>query len=207
MKEREPDYEDEKIRITQLNREKPPWPDLDKDPTVIAIDEETEEVFESRVYHPRTDPETFSVLLHMLCQRIGRHLLEIPPQDVAHCATDIIAGTDVKFLAKPRTEDGPITYMLIGISRCSRSLPDRQGLLDEADYRRAVQEFEELCFYNTILSPSAVVTVEEWRPYAEDGPFSRSETGTRWRKPDLESDECSRLLCILYQPLPTIVQI
>ena len=88
---------------------------------------------------------------------------------------DMIEGTGIKFLAKRRKEDGRITYILVGISRHSRSLLDRQELVEEADYRKAVQEFEELPLARAILSPPAVVTLEEWRRYAEEGPLSRSE--------------------------------
>jgi len=76
---------------------------------------------------------------------------------------DMIEGTGIKFLAKQRKEDGRITHILVGISRRSRSLLDRQELVEEADYRKAVQEFEELPLSRAILSPP------QWSPLRSGG--------------------------------------
>jgi len=182
MKEREPDFENEKIRawLIRPSLEGPVDKErdlggLEKDPTVITIDEETEEIFESRAYHFRPGPETFSFLLGSLAKTMGEDLAEIPPRELVDYVMDMIEGTGVKFLAKRRKEDGRITFILVGMSRDSRSLLDRQELVEEADYRKAVEEFEELPLSKAILSPPAVVTIEEWRRYAEEGPLSRSE--------------------------------
>ncbi len=182
MKEREPDFENEKIRASLI---RPPLEGrverehdlegLEKDPTVITIDEETEEIFESRAYHFKPGPETFSFLLGSLAKMMGEDLVEIPPQELVDHVMDMIEGAGIKFLAKRRKEDGRITFILVGISRHSRSFLDRQELVEEADYRKAVQEFEELPLSRAILSPPAVVTLEEWRRYGEEGPLSRSE--------------------------------
>ena len=169
MKEHGPDYEDEKIRITQVNREKPPWPDLDKDPTVIAIDEATEEVFESRVYRLKSDPETFGAVLSMLWQRLRSRAGGIQLDEAVDHAADVIDDTSVKFLAKRRKEDGRITYLLVGISPESRWIMDRRELIEETDYRKAVGEFEELPLFRTVLAEPVVLTYDEWRRYADEG--------------------------------------
>ena len=182
MKEREPHFENEKIRawLIRPTLEGPEGKErdlegLEKDPTVITIDEETEEIFESRAYHFRPGPETFSFLLGSLAKTMGEDIVEIPPQELVDHMMDMIEGTGIKFLAKRRKEDGRITFILVGISRHSRSLLDRQEWVEEADYRKAVQEFEELSLARAILSPPAVVSLEEWRRYAEEGPLSRNE--------------------------------
>ena len=184
MKEREPDFENEKIRAWLIGpslegpvEKEQDLEGLEKDPTVITIDEETEEIFESRAYHFRPGPETFSFLLGSLAKTIGEEIVEIPPQELVDHVMDMIEGTGIKFLAKRRKEDGRITFILIGISRKSRSLLDRQELVKEAGYRKAVQEFEELPLSRAILSPPAVVTLEEWRRYAEEGPLLRRDGG------------------------------
>jgi len=135
---------------------------LEKDPTVMTIDEEAEEIFESRAYHFGPGPQTFSFLLGSLAKTMGEDLAEIPPEELVDHIMDMIEGTGIKFLAKRRKEDGRITFILVGISRHSRSLLDRQELVEEADYRKAVREFEELPLSRAILSPPAVVTLEEF---------------------------------------------
>jgi len=168
MKAREPDFENEKIRawLIRPSLEGPAekehdFEGIDKHPTVITIDEETEEIFESRAYHFRPGPETFSFLLGSLVKTMGADLAEIPPRELVDQIMDMIEGTGIKFLAKRRKEDGRITFIPVGISRHSRSLLDRQEWVEEADYRKVVQEFEELPLSKAILSSPAVVTLEE----------------------------------------------
>jgi len=182
MKEREPDFENDKIRawLMRPSLEGPAEKDhefegIDKDPTVISINEETEEIFESRAYHFKPGPETFSFLLGSLAKTMGEDIAEIPPDELVDHIMDMMEDTGIKFLAKRRKEDGRITFILVGISRYSRSLLDRQEWVQEADYCKAVQEFEELPLARAILSSPAVVTLEEWRRYSEEGPLSRDE--------------------------------
>jgi len=182
MKEREPNFENDKMRAWRIRpsledpeEKEHDFEGLEKDPTVISIDEETEEIFESRAHHFRLGPETFSFLLGSLAKTMGEDLVEIPPEELVDYVMDMIEGTGIRFLAKRHNEDGRITFILVGISRKSRSLLDRQELVEEADYRKAVQQFEELPLSRAILSQPAVVTLEEWRHYAEEGPLSKSE--------------------------------
>lgn len=165
MKEREADFENEKIRawlirpsLEGLEGKERDLEGLEKDPTVITIDEETEEIFESRAYHSRPGPETFSFVLGSLAKTMGEDLVKIPRGEVVDHILDMIEETGIKFLAKRRKEDGRITYILVGISRHSWSLLDRQEWVKEADYRKAVQEFEELPLSRVILSSPVVVT-------------------------------------------------
>lgn len=182
MKEREPDSENDKIRAWLIRRpsegrveNEHEFEGIEKGPTVITIDEETEEIFESRAYHFKPCPETFSFHLGSLAKMMGEDLAKIPPEELVDHIMDMIEDTGTKFLAKRRKEDGRITYILVGISRDSRSLLDRQEWVEEADYRKAVQESEGPPLARAILSPPAVVALEEWRRYSEEGPLSRSE--------------------------------
>jgi len=184
MKEREPNFENEKIRAWLIGpslegpEDKEHDPEgFEKDRTVMTIDEDAEEIFESRAYHFRPSPETFSFLLGSLAKTMGEDVVEISPEELVDHVMDMIEGTGIKFLAKRRKEDGRITYILVGIGRRSRSLLDHGELVEEARYRKAVQEFEELPLSRAILSPPAVVTLEEWRRYGEEGPLLRRDGG------------------------------
>ncbi|MBC7264781.1 MAG: hypothetical protein H5T64_10580 [Chloroflexi bacterium] len=176
MKEREPNFEDEKIRAWVKRPKEHDFESLDQDPTIISIDGETEEIYESRAYHFRPSPETVFLLLGMLVERMGEQLAEISAEQVGDWVTDLLENGGIKFLAKRRKEDGRITYILIGISRTSRWLLDRQELVEESNYRQAVEEFEGHPLTKALLSAPAVVTLEEWRRYAEEGPFAGSIT-------------------------------
>jgi hypothetical protein len=138
MKEREHDFEG-----------------IEKDPTIISINEQTEEIFESRAYHFRPGPKTFSFLPGSLAKTMGKDVVKIPLEAIVDHVMDMIEDTGIKFLAKRRKEDGRITHILVGLSRYSRSLLDRQEWVKEADYRKAVQEFEELPLAKRILSPTS----------------------------------------------------
>jgi hypothetical protein len=172
MKEREPDFEDSKIRSWLRRPEEHDLENLDPAHTAITIDEETEEIFESRAYRFASGAETFSFLLGALAETMGERLIEVPPEELAYYVTDIIESGGIKFLAKRHKEDDRITYIVVGISRYSRWLLDRQELVGKADYRQVVHKFEELFLSREILSPPVVVTLEEWRRYDEGGLLS-----------------------------------
>jgi hypothetical protein len=175
MKEYEPNFEDDKIRAWLRKPKDETWEGLDKDPAVMTIDEETEEIFESRTYRLRPTPEAFSLVLDILRVRLGEHVLdEMPPEMLADNAVGTVEDTVVKFLAKRRMEDGRITHLLVAIIGGSRRLLDGQEWVEEEDYRQTVACFEQLPLSRAILSPPAVVPLEEWRRYAEGGPLSRS---------------------------------
>ena len=174
MKENIPDFKDGKIRTWLRRPEDAQWEGLEEDPSLITIDEETEEIYESRTYRLKPDFQTFGLLLRLLLGRSGEEDLELPPEGLAHWVTDIIEDTSIKFLSKRRKQDGRITYVLTGITRDSRWLLDRAELVDESQYRKAVREFECLPLFKTVLSSPLVVTIEEWRRYGEEEPLPKS---------------------------------
>jgi len=164
MKEQVPDYEDEKIRTWLRKPEDRSWDDTDRDPTMMCIDDETEELFESRTYRLRPSRDTFALVLGILMQMVSD---EVPPQVLVSCAEDMIDTTTVKFLAKRRKEDGRVSHLLVGIGGGLRHLLDRQEWAEEDDYHRMVHRFEQSAPWRDILSPPLVVTREEWGRYAD----------------------------------------
>jgi hypothetical protein len=172
MKEREPDFEDEKMRAWLRQPKEENWEGLGEDPTVLTIDEETEEIFESRTYRLRPTPEAFSLVLDILRVRTGEQIEEMP-QEV---------------LAKRRTEDGRITHLLVAVTGKSRRLLDRREWVAQEDYRQTVECFEQLPLSRATLSPPALVTLDQWRRCADGGPLSRSGLEQAANQSDMEQD-------------------
>jgi len=174
MKEREPDFEDGKMRAWLRKPQEENWEGLGEDRTVLAIDEETEEIFESRTYRLRPTLEGFSLALDILHARMGQRMLRMPPEVLANRVGGIVEDAMIKFLAKRRKEDGRIAHRLVAITGGSRRLLGRWDWVEERDYRETVLCFEQLPLFRATLSPPAVVTLEQWRRYSDGGPLSRS---------------------------------
>ncbi len=88
MKEREPDFEDGKIRTWPRRPEETQWEGLEQDPPLITIDEETAEIFESRTYRLNSDFQTFGTLLRLLAERSSEESLDVVPAGLASGVTD-----------------------------------------------------------------------------------------------------------------------
>ena len=188
MKEHEPNFEDEKMRAWLRKPKDETWERLDKDPTVMTIDEETEEIFESRTYRLRPTPEAFLLVLDILRVRIGEQLEQMPPEMLAQYVTSMVEDTMIKFLAKRRKEDGRITHLLVAITGGSRRLLDGREWEEEVEYRQTVECFERLPLSRATLSPPAVVTLDQWRRYADGGPLSRSDLQNAANQLDMGRD-------------------
>ena len=182
MKEREPDFEEEKMRAWLRKPKEVNWEGLGKDPTVMTIEEETEEIFESRTYRLRATPEAYLLALDVLRARMGQRMLQMPPEVLAGHVVGMVEDTMIKFLAKRRKEDGRIAHMLVAITGSSRRLLDQRDWVEEDDYHRTVKCFEQLPLSQAILTQPAVVTLDDWRRYAEGGPLSRSNLEQAARK-------------------------
>jgi len=100
----------------------------------------------------------------------------------------MVENTTVKLLAKQRKQDGRITHLLVAITGGSRWLLGRRDWVAEEDYRQTVECFEHLPLSQSILSQPAVVTLEEWRWYAEGGPLSRRGLERAGNQLDMEQD-------------------
>jgi hypothetical protein len=63
----------------------------------------------------------------------------------------------------------------VAITGGSRRLLNRQDWVEEEDYQRTAECFEQLPLSKAILSSPAVVTPDEWRRNAATGPLSRND--------------------------------
>jgi len=99
----------------------------------------------------------------------------------------MIEDTAIKLRAKRRKEGGRITHLLVGIRRGSRGVVGRQGWVwKRRDHRRAVQESEQLSLSRAAPSLPVVITLEEWRRYAEKGPISSGQLERAYSELDLD---------------------
>jgi hypothetical protein len=161
MKEREPDFEDDRIRAWLRKPEKQDREGVDGDPTVMAVDGRTEEIFESRTYRLRLTPQSVALVLDILRSRLGERLDAIPPKVLAQRVFHMVEDSAIKVLAKQRKEDGLISYLLVGMCGGTRWLLDRGEELRARGYHEAVCCLERLRLYEAILSPAIAVTTDD----------------------------------------------
>ena len=170
MVEREPSFEDDKIRTWTFDPEGAHTKEFEDDPTLMHVDVEREEIYESRTYRFRDDPAVFAFLVEMAAAQL--HQAGAPPEAVIPFARDLMLDTTYKFLAKRDKEDGRITATLVAVGGGERCLLRQVDNVEEEDYRQAVRAFETEFLPPGLLDPPLVVTLEEWRRYADEGPFS-----------------------------------
>lgn len=164
-KEREPDFEDEKIRLWRAAKDQP----LDageRDPTTLDINAETEEIYESRTYGMRFSPEIFGLFLQSLGERVGDLDDSLLPELLQRLEISL-AEASIKILAKRCKQDGRITYLIVGLSPEKRTLLTREELVRESVYRKRVSNFEHDMLRSGIVPEPMVVTLKEWRRYTE----------------------------------------
>ena len=177
MIEREPDYEDGKIRAWTFGEGRREGEEFEGDPTVMSLDVEKEEIFESRTYRFWPGPEGLAYVIDLVASREPKLALRLSPEDVIRIARKLMEDTTFKVLAKRRKEDGCINSLLVAVGPHGRHLLARQEWAGETEYREAVQDFEGSLLAKRILIPGLVVTAEEWRRYSEEGPFSEVSPG------------------------------
>jgi len=170
MVERKPDFEDESIRLWRVSPEDRKADAFEKDPTVMSLDVEKEEVFESRTYRFTPSPEALGYLITLLISQ--RHEFGLGPEAVVQGAMELMKDASFKFLAKRRKEDGLVSSLLVGLALGGRRLLGREEWVEESEYRRIVRAFEGRFLGRGILNPPLVVTLEEWRGYFKKGPLS-----------------------------------
>ena len=179
MVERKLDFEDDKIRAWTFGSgeqelEKP-W----RDPTVMCVDVEREEVFESRIYRLRTSPE---VLLYLVDLVTTREPESVPsPGAVVRFAVEMIDDTTFRFFAKRSREDGLISSLLVAVGGDDRCVLLQQEQVGEDEYRQAVQDFETSYLPEGTLTAPRVTTLEEWRRYSQEKPFSEEQPNPQGR--------------------------
>lgn len=170
MIEREPTFEDEKIRTWSFDsKDREPSP-FEGDPTLMQVDVEREDIFESRTYRFQPTPEVLGFLVGVVAAGLPSPGPSL--EQLCDFAMSLIEDTTYKFLAKRDKEDGSITATLIVVGGGERSLLLRQDQVNEAEFRQAVHAFETGYLPEGVLSSPLVVPLQEWRRYAQEGPFS-----------------------------------
>ncbi len=161
--ERQPDFEDDKIRIWGPPQAGEPRPDED-DPTVMGIDWESEEIEESRTYRLRP--------LRQALRRLDRLLQADKERRNEPLVAMALLGpfaldTEVKILAKRHKETNDISYHIVAISLGIRHLIRPLRTVGEEEYRAKVAGFEKEWITDGPLRQGQVVTRLEWRRYEE----------------------------------------
>jgi hypothetical protein len=99
MKEREPNVEDDTMRAWLRKPEDEEWAGLGEDPTGPAINQKTEEIFESRTYRLRPTPDAYLLALDTVRARVGPHMAQMRTDELADLVIGIVEDTITKFLA------------------------------------------------------------------------------------------------------------
>lgn len=120
MIEREPSFEDERIRTWTYSAERGEPETFEEDPTVMHLDVEREEIFESRIYRFRPDPE---VLLYLIDQTTVSLSEQSPsPEEIVQFAKELMEDTTFKLLAKRNKPDGLVSSLLVAAGGGERFL-------------------------------------------------------------------------------------
>ena len=158
MERRKPDYEDEKIREWRAD------PDMgipERDSTVLDIDLEREEIYESRVYEV-TQEALNSLALEVVVGRPER----LPPS-VLQRLFESLAGSSFRILAKQDREDKRLTWVQISILGGRRDLMEQVDRRPEEEFRSFVMAFESDAVAGGLAHEPTVVTLEEWRQHEQ----------------------------------------
>jgi len=170
MSERGPDYEDEKLRTWSFGSENQEPEKFEQDPTVMHLDVEREEIFESRTYCLQPTPEVLLYLIDLLISQ--QPDLDASSDEAMLFAREMIEDTTFRFLAKRDKDDGLVSSLLVAVGGDERYLLLQQEQVEESEYRQAVQDFETIYLPDGIVTAPLVVTLEEWRAYNQEEPFS-----------------------------------
>lgn len=144
------------------SQEGAPRPERD-DPTVMAIDLETEEIYESRVYPLRPHP----VALALLAQAAAATGRPVTAEAFAHFVDSFLEETSLKVLAKRRKRDGGIAYIVVAVNPFQRAALQQGEVADEAAYRQLIARLEEALLAPGLLGEPLVISSEEWRQYEQ----------------------------------------
>ena len=172
MVERRPDFEDEKVRIWRVKSENPWAERCEGNPRVMSLDLGKEEIVETRTYRFRRSPEAFLYLVKLLASKRSERSVELELLEGAHAVVSLMENTTLKFLAKRRKIDGLISFLLIAMTPKARRVLGRHEWVEEDIYRKSVQDLETTFLSQRVLTRPQIVTLEEWRSYAQEGAFS-----------------------------------
>ena len=157
--EREPDFEDDNIRLWRTPKDQGERPDDDE--TTMAVDLKREELYESRVYPLLPHPATVALVAAWLARQ------EAPPDQEEFLATVLaaIGESTLRVLTKRRRDDGRITYLVVAVGPTVRTLVERGEAADETDYRRLVAVLEDELLSPGLIGDPKVTTTEDWQRY------------------------------------------
>ena len=176
MIEREPVFEDEKIRTWMAKPEDRGAEVLRGDTTILSLDVESEEIYESRTYCFRRGPKALFYIIEHLVSRYPEGEADLDLNGVVRAAAELMEETTFKILAKRRKEGGSISSVLVAVTPDRRSRLDRHEWREENEYRQGVDEFEAHLLSKGVLTPPLVVTLEEWRRYLAQSPLSEKRS-------------------------------
>lgn len=163
--EREPDYEDERVRFWKRPRNEP-LPTIEDDPTVLKFDLATEEIYESRVYNVR--PEAWA---ETAADVLEAHP-EVPPGELLILLKAAEEST-FRILAKRDRGDGLLSWILISIFAGERELIAQRDRESEPVFRQFVTEFEADALDGGVVEEPAVMTIDEWRIFEQQQSLQR----------------------------------
>lgn len=176
-REREPDFEDEKIRFWLHPLEGKQADEFKGEPTVLSIDSETEEIFESRTYRLRVTIDDAPLAFRLALAEKALSQPEADLEKLVEDATAFLADASFKFLAKRRKDEDIVTYILLFQSQGVRQLLLRNDRVAVESYRKMVAEFEQDFLGRGLVFEPLVVDVEEWRSYIHNlKPPERTES-------------------------------
>ncbi|GEM_PF-3260944 len=162
--EREPDFEDNKIRMWRGDL---PGVNPEGDPTILRVNVEHEEPFESRTYGVRRTADNVEELVQMVMST-GQEHGYLPPPVLEGLAQEFVRSALLKFLAKRNKSTGEISFLMVGMVFGRRSLARPLRTLSLEGYRTKVEDFEEEWVSQGPLEAGPVVNAEDWRHYQED---------------------------------------
>lgn len=174
MLERASGFHDEKIYAwAQQLGEK--FGELGKDPTILVLDVQKEDLYETRIYCFRPGLAPLAHLTNFVVSR--RCDLRLSLKQAMEAAMELAENAGFEFLAKRRKEDGLVTFLFVGVAPGSRILLSSEESVEEAKYRQAVESFESGSLYlQGVLTAPLVITADKWRRYDQEGLFLREQS-------------------------------
>ena len=164
MPEREPDFEDDKVRVWRFD---PPGERPEDDPTVLRINSEHEVPYESRVYGVRRGTENLAALMVIM----ARHAPGALPLPIAAILSEhFIREGLVKLLSKRQESSGDISLLVIGSALGRRFLLRPLRTFTATGYEAKVARFEAEWVDQGVLVRGPVVGPTEWDAYRTPEP-------------------------------------
>lgn len=148
-----PTFENDKVRM---------WAnpsDADQhigDPTMIQVDMDHEEIYESRTYEMARTTQAIEFLKTVAQSN------DVPEQVLMPVVTRLMADTGFKVLAKRHLCTGLISALFLGTAGGTRTVLRELKDVSEDEYRDEVERFERR-FPAGVLADPLVCTLEEWR--------------------------------------------